>query len=125
MEGDSLAPAKAIDDCNRNAVLPAGVVADIDDDSLQGSEVTSNPVKSGGQPPLTDSFQLKDANVAELPGSAVVKHPRLGLHRLSESIADESLLRRFKELLALPFCEFLMESGLFLWAEVSRLVLPA
>ncbi len=125
VESDLLAVAKAIDDRDRNTILSTGVVPDIDDDAFQGFEITSKLVKSGSQSPLFNAFQLKDPNVAKFTGPAVVKHPCLGLRRPSEPMADKSLLGRFEELLDLSLCEFLTESGLFLWAEVSCLPIPA
>src|SRR5438105_2472670 len=54
-----------------------------------------------------------------------MKHPSLGLLRLPEPMADQSVLGRLEELLDLSFGEFLVESWLFLRAEVSRLPMPA
>ena len=65
VEGNAFAAAKSIDDGDRGTILPAGVITDIDDDTFQGSEITSNLVKCGSQTSLFDPFQLKDANVAE------------------------------------------------------------
>ena len=124
-EGNAPTIAKAIDDGDGSAVLPAGVIADIDDESFEGSKITSNPVKCGSQTSLFDPFQLKDANVAKFLGPAVVKHPSLGLPRLTEPVADKSLLGRLEELLDISLCKFAMESGFFLWVEISRLLMSA
>src|SRR6516162_2876620 len=70
-EGNLPAVAKAIDDRDRNVVLSAGVVTDIDKDTIQGLEIMRNLVESGSQSPLFDAFQLKDANVAKIRGPAV------------------------------------------------------
>ena len=40
-------------------------------------------------------------------------------------MADKSLLGRLEKLLDLSLCKFLMESGLFLWAEISCPLMPA
>src|SRR5208337_1550238 len=85
VEGDPLAVAKAIDDRDRNTILTAGVVANINDDRLQVSEVTGNLVKRGSQSPLTNVFQLEDPNVAEIARPAVAKHPGLGRCRPPET----------------------------------------
>ena len=87
-EGDAPAVAKAIDDRDRNIVLSAGIVADIDDDAFQSVEVMRNLVESRSQSRLFDAFQLKDANVAKFPGPAVQKHPGLGLRKLAETMVD-------------------------------------
>jgi hypothetical protein len=125
VEGNAFTAAKAIDDGDRSTILPAGVIADIDDDTFQGSEVTSNLVKCGSQTSLFDPFQLKDANVAKFLRPAVVKHPRLGLPGLTEPMADKSLFGRLEELLDLSLCKFSMESGRLLWPEVSCLPMSA
>jgi len=52
-----------------------------------------------------------------------VKHPRLGLRRLPETIGDQSLPGRLEELLDLWLCEFLPESRRFLRVEVSSLLI--
>jgi len=119
VEGNALMIAKAIDDGDRNAVLPAGVITNIDDDTFQGPEITSNPVKGDSQTSLFNPLQLQDANVAKLPGPAVVKHPSLGLSRLAEPLADKSLLGRLEKLLDLSLCKFFVESRLFLRVEIS------
>jgi hypothetical protein len=125
VESDSLAVAKAIDDRGCNPILSTGIVTDIDDDAFQGFEVTSNLVKSCGQSPLVNAFQLKDANVAKFPRSAILKHPCLGLCGLPEPMADKSLPGGSEELPDLALCEFLMKSGLFLRIEISSLPSPA
>ena len=124
-EGNAPTIAKAIDDGDCSTVLPAGVIADIDDDSFQGAKITSNPVKCGSQTSLLDPFQLEDANVAKFLGPAVVKHPSLGLPRLTELVAHKSLLGRLEELPDISLCKFSMESGFFLWVEISRLLMSA
>jgi hypothetical protein len=125
VEGNTFMVAKAIDDGDRNAVLPAGIITNIDDDTFQGSEITSNLVKSGSQTSLFNAIQLKDANVTKILGPAVVKHPSLGLPRLTEPVADKSFLRCLEKLLDLSLGKFLMKSGLFLWVEISRPLMPA
>lgn len=125
VEGNAFMIAKAIDDGNRNAVLPAGVITNIDDDTFQGSEITSNLVKSDSQTSLFNPLQLKDANIAKFVGPAVVKHPSIGLSGLTEPMADKSLLGRLEKLLDLSLCKFFVESGLFLWVEISCPLMPA
>src|SRR5271165_5730944 len=121
VEGDPLAVTKAIDDRDRNTILPAGVVANINDNPFQVPEITGNLVKSGSQSPLTNAFQLKDPNVAEFARPAVAKHPGLGRRRPPETIVDKSLFGRFEKLLNLAAREFLPESRLFFRGEVSFL----
>jgi hypothetical protein len=121
VKGDSFAVAKAIDDRDRNTILPAGVVANINDNPFQVPEVTGNLVKSSSQSPLTNAFQLEDPNVAEFLRPAVAKHPGLSRSRPPETIVDKSLFGRFEELLNLAGREFLPESGLFFRVEVSFL----
>jgi hypothetical protein len=58
VKGNALMIAKAIDDGNRNAVLPARVITNIDDDTFQASEITSNFVKSDSQTSLFNPLQL-------------------------------------------------------------------
>lgn len=58
VEGDPLAVAKPIDDRDRNTIITAGEVPDIDDDAAQVLEVTGNLVKRGGQAPLFNAFQF-------------------------------------------------------------------
>jgi hypothetical protein len=121
VKGDPLAVAKAIDDCDRNTVLPARVVANINDNPFQIAEVTGNLVKSGSQSPLTNAFQLEDSNVAEFVRPAVAKHPGFGRRGPPETIVDKSLFGRFEELLNLAGRKLLPESGLFFRVEVSFL----
>src|SRR6516164_1868015 len=74
---------------------------------------------------LFNALQLKDANVAKFVGPAVVKHPSLGPSRLTEPMADKSLLGRLEKLLDLSLCKFFVESGFLLWAEISWPLMPA
>ena len=46
-------------------------------------------------------------------------HPSLGLSRLTEPMADKSLLGRLEKLLDLSLCKFFVESRLFLRVEIS------
>jgi hypothetical protein len=124
VEGDAFLTAKAIDDGDRSTVLPARVITNINDKTFQGSEITSNLIESDSQTLLFDSFQLKDANVAKFFGPAVVKHPSLGLPRLAEPMADKSFLGRLEKLLDLSLCKLFIKFGLFLWVEISRLLMP-
>jgi hypothetical protein len=119
VEGNAPAVAKPIDNCDRDAVLAAGIVADIDDEAVQILEVTANLVQSRSQLPLLDVFQLKDAHVAEFRRPAIVKHPGLGLHRPAETIGEESLLGGLEELLDLLLREFRGESGFFLGGKYA------
>jgi hypothetical protein len=109
VEGDSFAVAKTIDDRDCSAVVPAGVVTNIDDDAVQVAKVTSNCVQSGSQTPLFNAFQLEDANVTECPRPAIVKYPGLGRCRLAETVGDKRLLGCFEELFDFSIREFLPE----------------
>jgi hypothetical protein len=124
-EGNAPTIAKAIDDGDGSTVLPARVIADIDDDSLQGSKITSDPVKYGSQTFLFDPFQLKNANVAKFFGPAVVQHPSFGHPRLTEPVTDKGFLGRLEEMLDISLGKFSMESGFFLWVEISPLLMSA
>jgi hypothetical protein len=125
VKSDPLAVAKAIDDRDRDTILSAGVVANINDDPFQVPEVTGNLVKSSSQVPLADAFQLEDPNVAEFLRPAVAKHPGFGRRRPPKTVVDKSLFGRFEELLNLAGREFLSESGLFFRVEVSFLPMRA
>jgi hypothetical protein len=125
VESDPLAVAKAIDNRDRNTILPSGVVANINDNPFQVPEVMGNLVKSGSQSPLANAFQLEDPNVAEFPRPAVAKHPGLSRRRPPETIVDQSPFGRFEELLNLASREFLPKSGLFFRGEVSFLPMRA
>ena len=99
MKGHTRTVAKPIDDSDRVAVVPAGTIPDVDDETLQLGEVTADLVQSSCQLSLFNAFQLENSEVAELRRSAIAKQPSLGLFRLSESIGEESLLGRLEELL--------------------------
>src|SRR6516165_3633889 len=64
-KGNALAIAKTIDDHERNVVLPAGVVTNVDDHAIQKGEVVRNQVKDGAQCSLFDTLKLKNAHVAK------------------------------------------------------------
>jgi hypothetical protein len=119
VKSDPLAVAKAIDDGDRNTILPAGVVANIKNNPFQVPEVTGDLVKSGSQFPLANALQLEDPNVAEFLRPAVAKHPGLGRRRPPETIVDQRVFGRFEELFGLAGREFLSESGLLFRVEVS------
>ena len=118
VKGDSFAVAKPIDDRDCGAVVPAGVVTNIDDYSVQVIEVTSDCPERQSTP-LFNAFELEDPDVTECSRPAIVKYPGLSLCRLAEAIGDKSLLGCFEELLDLSVREFLPESRFFLWVEVS------
>src|SRR6516165_8151632 len=124
MKGYAPAVAKPIDDCDGGAVVSTGAVTDIDDKSVKVPEVTGNRVQSGGQFSLINAFELEKPEVTESLRPAIVQHPGLGLCRWSKTLGNKRLLSRFEELFDLFFREFLPESGLFLWTEVSFLLMP-
>jgi hypothetical protein len=64
VERHSPAVTKPIDDGEGGAVVPAWVVADIDDEAQQIREVEGDLVQSGCQLALLDALQLKDPHVA-------------------------------------------------------------
>src|SRR4029453_7180795 len=114
VEGDPLAITKPIDDRDCSAVVAAGAVTDIDDEAVQTIEVCGNRIQSGFQMPLLDAFQLENPDVANGTRTAIVKHPGLALFRPTEGIVDQSLVRRFEELLDLSLRELLPEARCFL-----------
>src|SRR6476469_4951884 len=63
VKSDPLAVAEAIDDRDRNTILPAGIVANINDNPFQVPEVTGNLVKRSGQSPINNALQLEDPNL--------------------------------------------------------------
>src|SRR5262249_31481155 len=124
VERYSLAVAKPVDDRDRSVVISAGAVADIDDEAAQVLEVTTDLVQGGGQFSFSDAFQLENPNVTECRRPAVVKHPRRGLLRRSETIAGECLCGRPEQLPDLAIGKFRPESRLFFCGKVSRLPVP-
>src|SRR5271169_5383385 len=59
------AVAKPINDGDCSTVFSPGTVTDIDDKAAQVPEIAGNYVHSGGQFPLANALQLKQAEVTE------------------------------------------------------------